>query len=96
MAIASLARYTGSALDLVMATGLFVLAVFHAAAGVPTAVLPAAAGLVLLGAAVALAPVTRRRLRDNVTSRGDAVVFLGTLAVAAVLLGVFIALGRLS
>lgn len=96
MAIASVVRYTGSALDLALATAFLVLAVFHAAAGVPTAVLPAAGGLVLLGAAVALAPVTRRRLRANVTGRDDLVVFLGALTIAAVLLGAFIALGRLS
>lgn len=96
MGVASVARYTGSALELVLAVVLLGIAGVHAAAGVPTAVLPAVSGLVLLGAALALAPVTRHRVRENVTGRGDVVVFLGALAVAAVSLGAFAALGRLS
>lgn len=96
MAVASVVRYTGSALDLVLAIALLGIAGLHAVAGVPTAVLPAVGGIVLLGAALAIAPMTRHRFRENVTGRADVVVFLGTLAVAAVFLGAFIALGRLS
>lgn len=96
MAVASVARYTGSALELVLAVILLGFAGLHAIAGVPTAVLPAAGGLVLLGAALALAPVTRQHFRDNVTGRRDLGVFLGALAVAAVFVGAFIAAGRLS
>jgi hypothetical protein len=94
MAVATVARYTGSALDLTLALGLLGIAVLHAAAGVPTAFLPAIGGLSLLGAAVALAPVTRHRLRQNVTGRDDLMVFLATLTIAAVTVGVFVALGR--
>lgn len=50
--------------------------------GVLTAVLPAVSGLVLLGAALVLAPVTRRRLHQNDGGRDDLVVFFGALAVA--------------
>lgn len=96
MTAASVARYTGSTLEFVLAIALLLVAVVHAAAGVPTAVLPAAASLVLLGAAAVIAPVTRRRLPENVTGRGTAAVFLGALAVAAILLGAFIVLGRLA
>lgn len=95
MAVAAAARYTGSALELALATVLLGVAALHAAAGVPTAVLPAVGALALIGAAVALAPVTRRRLGRDVTGREDAVVFLGALAVAAVSVGAFVAVGRL-
>ena len=94
MAVATVARYTGSALDLTLALGLLGIAALHAAAGVPTAFLPAIGGLGLLGAAVALAPLTRHRFRQDATGRDDLTVFLGTLTIAAVTLGVFVALGR--
>jgi len=94
MAVATVARYTGSALDLTLALGLLGVAVVHAAAGVPTALLPAIGGLGLLGAAVALAPRTRRRFRQNATGREDVMLFLGTLTIAALTLGGFIALAR--
>ncbi|AHZ24132.1 hypothetical protein E6P09_17745 (plasmid) [Haloferax mediterranei ATCC 33500] len=93
MATATIARYTGSAVGLVLAITCLGFAAVHAAAGVPTAVLPAVGGLVLLGAAVALAPVTRRRLRKNVGGRDDLVVFFGALAVAILSFLVFFALG---
>lgn len=96
MTVASVARYTGSALDLILALVFLGIAALHAVTGVPSAALPAIGGLALLGAAVALAPVTRRRFRQNVTGRDDVVVFLGGLTTAAVSLGIFVALGRLS
>lgn len=96
MAVASVVRYTGSALELVLAVTLLGVAGLHAIAGVPTAVLPAAGGVVLLGAALALAPVTRQHFRKHVSGRSDLVVFLGALAVAAAFVGAFIAAGRLS
>jgi len=94
MAVASVARYTGSALDLMLAVVFIGIAALHAVTGVPTAVLPAIGGLALLGAAIALAPVTRRRFRQDGTGRDDVVIFLGALTVAALSLGAFIALGR--
>ena len=94
MVVATVVRYTGSMLDLTLALGLLGIAALHGAAGVPTAFLPALGGLGLLGAAVALAPVTRHRLRQNATGRDDLLVFLGTLTIAATTLGVFVALGR--
>jgi hypothetical protein len=96
MAVARVARYTGSALDLTLALGLLGVAAVHAAAGVSTAVLPAIGGLGLLGAAVALAPLTRHRFRQNATDRDDVMLFLGTLAVAALTLGGFVALAHVS
>jgi hypothetical protein len=95
MAVASAIRYTGSALDVVLAVVLLGIAAIHAAAGVPTAVLPAVGGLVLLGAALALAPVTRHRVRQNGSSRGDLLVFGGALAVATLAVGGFVLLGRI-
>lgn len=94
MAVASAVRYTGSAVDLILAIAFLGIAAVHAVTGVATAILPAVGGLVLLGAAIALAPVTRRRLRENVTTRDDVIVFLGAFATAAVSLGAFTALGR--
>lgn len=93
MAVASVARYTGSALDLTLALGLLGIAALHAAAGVFTAVLPAIGGLGLLGAAVALAPVSRRRVRHHATGRDDVILFVGTLVVATICFGGFFALG---
>ena len=94
MAVASAVRYTGSAVDLILAIAFLGIAAIHAVTGVATAILPAVGGVVLLGAAIALAPVTRRRLRENVTSRDDVIVFLGAFAIATISLGVFVALGR--
>ncbi|MFC5971392.1 hypothetical protein ACFPYI_08635 [Halomarina salina] len=93
MAVASVARYTGSALDLTLALGLLGIAALHAAAGVFTAVLPAIGGLGLLGAAVALAPVSRRRIRRHATGRDDVILFVGTLVVATICFGGFFVLG---
>ncbi|SEW14754.1 hypothetical protein [Halobacterium jilantaiense] len=93
MAVAPVARYTGSALNLVLAAGLLGIAALHATAGVPTAILPAVGGLGLLAAAVALAPVGRRRLGRRATARDDALLFVGVLVVAAASLAGFFALG---
>ncbi len=94
MAAAAAVRYTGSGLDVVLAVVLLGVAAIHAAAGVPTAVLPAVGGVVLLGAALALAPVTRHRIRQNGSTRGDLLVFGGALAVAALAVGGFVLVGR--
>ncbi|MHC3381493.1 hypothetical protein [Haloarcula sp. H-GB5] len=93
MAVASVARYTGSALDLTIGVGLLGIAALHAAAGIPIAILPAIGGIGLLGAAVALAPISRRRLRQHATARDDAMLFVGTLVVAAITLVGFFVLG---
>lgn len=95
MAVAPVARYTGSALDLVLAIAFLGIAAIHAIAGVPTAVLPAVGGLVLLGAALATAPVTRRWLRRSGGGRADVLVFLGALIVAGITLVAFTGLGGL-
>jgi len=50
-------------------------------------------GVVLLGAALAIAPGTRRRVRQHGSSRGDLWVFGGALAVAALSVGGFVLLG---
>ncbi|QLH78471.1 hypothetical protein HZS55_14745 [Halosimplex rubrum] len=84
MAVATAARYTGSALSVVFAISLLALAALHAVAGVQLAAIPAIGGLVLLGGALALAPESNR----------DLVVFLGALVVAIASIGGFIAAGR--
>jgi hypothetical protein len=94
MSLTTAARYTGSTLDLVLALGLLGIATVHAAAGVSTALLPAIGGFALLGAAVALAPLTRARFRANASDRGDLVIFLGTLAIAITTLMGFAAVGH--
>jgi len=68
------------------------IAALHAAARVFTAVLPAIGGLGLLGAAVALAPVSRHRVRQHATGRDDLILFVGTLVVATICFGGFFAL----
>jgi membrane protein YdbS with pleckstrin-like domain len=94
MAVTTVARYTGSILELILSLGLLAIAAFHAAWGVPFAILPAIGGFVLLGAAVSLAPLTRHRFRRYTTEWDDVVVFLGALVIAAVTLGGFVALGH--
>lgn len=84
MAVATAARYTGSALSVVFAVTLLGLAALHAVAGVQAAVIPAIGGCILLGGALALAPETSR----------DLIVFLGALILAMVSVGGFIAAGR--
>ncbi|RQG94206.1 hypothetical protein [Natrarchaeobius chitinivorans] len=94
MAIATVARYTGSTIELTLAVGLLGIATVHTIAGVPTALLPAIGAFGLIGGAVALAPVTRRRIRQNATGREDILVFLGSLIVATATLGSFVVLGQ--
>ncbi|MCG1002669.1 MULTISPECIES: hypothetical protein [Halobacterium] len=85
MAVATVARYTGSALSVVLAIGLLALAALHGAAGVQLAAIPAVGGVVLLGGALALAPETNR----------DLVAFLGAVGVAVCSVLGFVAAGSI-
>lgn len=93
MALATAARYTGSAVETILGAALLGLAVLHAAAGVPSAILPAVGGLVLLGAAVALAPPLQ--IRWKARSWSSVGIFAGSLVIAAATIGLFVLGGRL-
>ncbi|GGL60205.1 hypothetical protein [Halocalculus aciditolerans] len=96
MAYATAVRYTSSALEALLALGLLALGAVHVAAGAAGAVLPVFGGVVLLGAAAALAPVSRRRLVGAPARwRRDVVVFVGALGLAAASVAGWIAVGRL-
>ena len=95
MTLQNAARYTVSTGEAVAGVALLGIAALHAAAGVPTALLPAIGGVGLLGAAVAVSPPTRNRFRGHASSSEDALLVVSTALVAAVCLLVFTGLGVL-
>lgn len=93
MAVYTAARYTGTALTVLGACSLLVIAAIHGSAGVATAVLPLVAGVVLLWSATVLAPVVP--YRPDTGFRRDAVLFCETVGFAVVSMAVFVGLGIL-
>lgn len=72
------------------------LAYLHAAAGIPTAILPAAGGAVLLGAAIALLLLPLLRKAEIIQTRIELPAFVVALVFATVATIAFILLGSAS
>ncbi len=72
------------------------LAYLHAAAGIPTAILPAAGGTVLFGAAIALLLLPLLRRAELIQTRIEIPAFVVALVFATVATTAFILLGSAS
>ena len=96
----SVGRMLGTGLlgigGLILGILLLGLAYLHAAAGIPTAILPAAGGAVLLGAAIALLLLPLLRRAEIIQTRIELPAFVVALVFATVATITFILLGSAS
>lgn len=91
MAGYTVARYTGSVIDVVVGSALVGIAVLHLTTGAAIAILPLVAAGVLFWSATVLAPVGSPRAENR--GRSDGVLFVETMGFAVLAVTAFVWLG---